>query len=183
MTPRKAAPPPPPPTLEATLSANIREARKAREWAQDLLAAKMSDLGFDNWSRMTVTTIERGDRRVTIEEWLGLAEVFRWAAFQFLLPQHGESSEVAITPKFSMEDDASFFAAIVDEELLAKVSHLATGAAWKMAMRTVRKRMIDDLKSLADQHRQLAEQSALEAEFLENNPELLLGDFAAKEKP
>jgi transcriptional regulator with XRE-family HTH domain len=183
MTPRKAAQPAAP-TLEGTLSANIRSAREARTWSQEELAGKMSDLGFDNWSRMTVTTIERGSRRVTIEEWLGLAEVFRWAAFQFLVPQEGDSTEVAITPKFSMEDDVSFFAAIVDEEMLSKISRSATAAAWKIAFRTVGKEIVRGLQVASRTYRTLAEQNDAVVQSIVDNPQVwFVDDVPSKEKP
>jgi transcriptional regulator with XRE-family HTH domain len=55
------------------LAANIRAARGRRGLAQATVYGRMRALGFTAWHRQTISSVERGDRRVTAEELLGLA--------------------------------------------------------------------------------------------------------------
>jgi hypothetical protein len=55
------------------VAANIRAARSRKDLTQDALAARMRHLGFTAWLRQTVPSVEKGRRRVTAEEVLGLA--------------------------------------------------------------------------------------------------------------
>jgi transcriptional regulator with XRE-family HTH domain len=83
MSPKK----PKPLSIPQAIAGAVRRERLTREWSQEDLAQKMSDLGF-TWSRMTVTEIERGDpgnanatkreqaRQVSVEELLGLTFAF-----------------------------------------------------------------------------------------------------------
>jgi transcriptional regulator with XRE-family HTH domain len=91
MPPRKPKPLPVPQAIAGA----VRRERLARNWSQEDLAQKMSDLGF-TWSRMTVTEIERGDpdntnatkreqaRQVSVEELLGLTFAFGMGLDTFL---------------------------------------------------------------------------------------------------
>jgi transcriptional regulator with XRE-family HTH domain len=60
-------------TYRAALGANIRAERSRRGMSQEALDARMRELGFDGWTG-AVGKIERGrgERRVTVEEILGL---------------------------------------------------------------------------------------------------------------
>lgn len=63
-----------PPTLYAdVLAKNVRAARSRADLQQEPLAARMRALGYEAWQRQTVANVERGKRRVTAEEILGLA--------------------------------------------------------------------------------------------------------------
>lgn len=55
------------------LARNIRGARGRLGINQEALAARMRSLGFSAWLRQTVANVEKGRRRVTGEEVLGLA--------------------------------------------------------------------------------------------------------------
>jgi 8-oxo-dGTP pyrophosphatase MutT (NUDIX family) len=50
----------------------LREARTAAGLSQSDVAERMQDLGFRSWLSQTVSSAERGKRRVTIDELLGL---------------------------------------------------------------------------------------------------------------
>jgi hypothetical protein len=62
------------PSYRAVLADNIAAERARRRLNQTALAAEMTGLGF-GWIRQTVTEVEKGNRRVTAEEVLGLAVV------------------------------------------------------------------------------------------------------------
>lgn len=55
------------------LARNIRAARSRRDLSQQAVAARMRALGFDAWVHQTVGNVEKGKRRVTADEILGLA--------------------------------------------------------------------------------------------------------------
>lgn len=57
------------------LSANIRAARARRNIGQADIATGMRGLGFGEWSRQTVSQVERGHRRIYVEEIVALAAV------------------------------------------------------------------------------------------------------------
>ena len=177
-----------PPTLSETISVNVREARLLAQMSQEEVAQGMKGLGF-KWTRMTVTEVEgagRG-RQVSIEEWLGLAEVFRLAAFQLLLPQE-ESTEVTIASEFSMEHNVSLFAAIVDEQMINRIAKNSTDLAWKISARVVRKAIAGPLKAMAQRYQavsqqaqELADANTALATMLDERPELWLQN-ESKEK-
>ena len=62
-------------TTSAMVGRNCRARRAAKGWTQDELARQMVNKGF-GWVRATVSEIERGGRRVTVDELASLAEVF-----------------------------------------------------------------------------------------------------------
>ncbi len=169
-----------PPTLAAMICANVRAARLARGWEQSDVAEKMSGLGFD-WKQSTVANVEgKGrSRRVTIEEWLGLAEIFDVAAFQLLIPQEGDET-LAITSQFSMEDNASLFATIIDERFLNKVISGAEATAWKMALRRVNKKMAANLTGIANAHQRVADQLRSNAEMVAKDPDYFEKELKAQ---
>ena len=138
-----------PPTLAAMICANVRAARLARGWEQSDVAEKMSGLGFD-WKRVTVANVEgKGrSRRVTIEEWLGLAEIFDVRGVPAIDSPEGDET-LAITSQFSMEDNASLFATIIDERFLRRGVSGAEATAWKIALRRVNKKMAANLTGIA----------------------------------
>jgi transcriptional regulator with XRE-family HTH domain len=55
------------------LARNIRATRSRMDLTQDALAVRMRALGFSAWLRQTVPSVEKGRRRVTAVEVLGLA--------------------------------------------------------------------------------------------------------------
>jgi transcriptional regulator with XRE-family HTH domain len=85
---RRDEPPPPPEAVSygALVGANIRLHRnEGLGWTQAQLADAMARAGF-GWKRITVAEVERGDRRFTLEELVGLAEVFNEPVGELLLP-------------------------------------------------------------------------------------------------
>jgi transcriptional regulator with XRE-family HTH domain len=62
-------------TASAVLAANIRAERARACLSQMTLAELMREVGFGHWLHQTVGASERGERRVTAEEVLGLAKV------------------------------------------------------------------------------------------------------------
>jgi transcriptional regulator with XRE-family HTH domain len=60
-------------TYTEILARNIRGARTRADLGQELVAARMRALGFDAWIRQTVGATERGRRRPTAQEILGLS--------------------------------------------------------------------------------------------------------------
>lgn len=59
-------------TYTALIARNVRAARAAADLSQADLAERMRALGFTEWRRQTVGNTERGKRRLTCEEALGL---------------------------------------------------------------------------------------------------------------
>ena len=178
MSPRRK-----PPNLSELLSANIREARESREsdergeWTQAKVAERMNALGFA-WTRTTVAEVEgtgRG-RQVSIEEWLGLAEIFGVAAFQLLIPED-ESTEITVAAKFSMESSTDLFARIADETMLSRVLNEAARMAWLLANRTVRRKVAARMTEVAKVHEAIAADARASVESLERD----LIEFAAAE--
>jgi transcriptional regulator with XRE-family HTH domain len=62
-----------PTTYGEVLARNIRAARSRADLSQEDLAERMQHLGYSAWLYQTVGNVERGKRRVTAEELLGLA--------------------------------------------------------------------------------------------------------------
>jgi transcriptional regulator with XRE-family HTH domain len=69
------------------LARNLRGFRSRRGVGQDLLAARMRALGFTAWRSSTVAKAEQGQRRITVEEVLGLADAIGVTMRQLLAPQ------------------------------------------------------------------------------------------------
>jgi transcriptional regulator with XRE-family HTH domain len=68
------------------LAGNIARARGASGFTQAALAESMARVGFP-WKRITVAEVERGVRRVSLDELVGLAALFGKPIVEFLLPQ------------------------------------------------------------------------------------------------
>jgi len=75
-----------PTTYADVLARNIRSARTRIDIGQDSLAARMRALGFDAWIRQTVSSTERGRRRPTAEEMLGLAYSLETTIARLMMP-------------------------------------------------------------------------------------------------
>jgi transcriptional regulator with XRE-family HTH domain len=85
------------------LARNVRGFRNRKGIGQKSLAARMRALGYTAWFTQTVGKAERGERRITSEEVLGLAYSLDVTVRQLLSPQpddkrvqlpNGESVEV-----------------------------------------------------------------------------------------
>lgn len=80
-------------SLPAHVGVNVRRLRGRAAWTQDQLAQTMSGLGFD-WKRVTVAEVERGARRTSLEELLGLAEILSESVALLMSPTDGGNVEM-----------------------------------------------------------------------------------------
>lgn len=62
-----------PPSYGEVLALNVRAARSRKRLGQASVVARMRALGYDQWHRQTMGKVERGERRLMVEEILGLA--------------------------------------------------------------------------------------------------------------
>ena len=75
-----------PDTYREILARNIRAARSRIDIGQEDVAARMRALGHDAWIRQTVGATERGRRRPTAEEVLGLAYPLKTTVDRLMTP-------------------------------------------------------------------------------------------------
>jgi transcriptional regulator with XRE-family HTH domain len=66
---------------------NIRAWRARQKLDQADVVERMRNLGFKNWHRQTLSRIEQGERRVTVEELLGLSYALDVTMPRLLEPQ------------------------------------------------------------------------------------------------
>jgi transcriptional regulator with XRE-family HTH domain len=66
---------------------NIRAWRARQKLGQADVVERMRALGFTNWHRQTLSRIEQGERRITVEEILGLAYALDVTVRRLLEPQ------------------------------------------------------------------------------------------------
>src|ERR1700678_72410 len=94
-----------PTTYSEVLARNIRAARSRTDVSQQILAARMRSLGFSAWLHQTVGNVEKGKRRVTAEEILGLAFALE-TTVQRLLTPIGEDKWVELPSGMSLDVSA-----------------------------------------------------------------------------
>lgn len=94
-----------PTTYAEVLARNVRAARSRIDLGQDAVAARMRALGFSAWLRQTVGSTERGRRRPTAEEILGLAFALE-TTVQRLLTPIGEDKWVELPSGMSVDVNA-----------------------------------------------------------------------------
>jgi transcriptional regulator with XRE-family HTH domain len=85
-----------PDTYADLLAANLRAARGAADLSQADVAERMRALGFRSWLSQTMSASERGKRRVTAEEILGLCAALECPPAGLLLPRLGGSQDIAL---------------------------------------------------------------------------------------
>jgi transcriptional regulator with XRE-family HTH domain len=86
-------------TLDSVLARRVRELRDEKGFTQEKLAQRMSELGFA-WQRVTVAEVEGSQkRRVSIDEWVGLASAFGVSAITLLETPKG--SKIDVSPGLS----------------------------------------------------------------------------------
>jgi len=78
------------------LARNVRGTRGRKGLGQNSLAARMRALGFSSWFTQTVGKAERGERRITAEEVLGLAYALETTVRALLQPADDYRSMVAL---------------------------------------------------------------------------------------
>jgi transcriptional regulator with XRE-family HTH domain len=76
------------------LARNVRAARARGRIGQETVAARMSALGFGAWVRQTVTKVERGQRRLTAEEMLGLSIALDTTIAALMMPANEDDGIV-----------------------------------------------------------------------------------------
>lgn len=81
---------PQPLPFKELLGFNLKIARLRADFSQAEVAAAMSELGFKDWRRQTVGNSEKGTRRVTAEELVGLALVLNVKPERLIWPESGE---------------------------------------------------------------------------------------------
>jgi len=84
------------PSFSDVIVSNIKSLRARRGLDQDDVVKAMRELGFTNWHRQTMSKIELGQRRVTLEELLGLVLVFKASWGSLLFPAAGEMRIVSL---------------------------------------------------------------------------------------
>jgi 8-oxo-dGTP pyrophosphatase MutT (NUDIX family) len=72
------------------LGRNVSADRGRLQLSQTAVAARMQDLGFEDWRQQTVANIEKGKRRVTAEEVLGLVVALESTLPRLLAPIGGD---------------------------------------------------------------------------------------------
>jgi len=114
----------------------------------------MAAFGF-GWEQVTVAEVEgKRQRRVSLEEWLGLAAIFGGTATELLLPPDGE--DVVLTPSDIELDQAGLLA------MIGVSSDVAGRSFREVHLRMDRARIQDQLRDAEN----AARSSGLEAEAL-----------------
>jgi transcriptional regulator with XRE-family HTH domain len=78
------------------VAANLRAARAAADLSQADVGERMRALGFRSWLGQTMSASERGKRRVTIEEILGLCAALETPPGALLLPVRSGNPDIAL---------------------------------------------------------------------------------------
>jgi transcriptional regulator with XRE-family HTH domain len=70
----------------------MRAARSDRGLGQEQVAARMRALGFDTWLRQTVGQVERGKRRLVLDEVLALSLALQTTIAELIMPAADEET-------------------------------------------------------------------------------------------
>lgn len=89
--------PPPAPAPSEVVGAELRRVRTRKEWTQDDLAARVTELGV-TMNRATVAKIETGARNVSVDDVFLLACALDVSPLRLLLP-HDRGAMVAVAPE------------------------------------------------------------------------------------
>lgn len=101
-----------PDTYGEVLARNIRAARSRVDIGQENLAARMRFLGFSAWIRQTVGATERGRRRPTAEEIVGLAIALETPAWRLMSPDE-DDKPVDLQPEGLKDVPAAYLRGLV----------------------------------------------------------------------
>jgi transcriptional regulator with XRE-family HTH domain len=151
-------------TIPQAIAIAVRRERLGREWRQEDLAEKMSDLGFA-WSRMTVTEIERGDpenaskrqqaRQVSVEELLGLTYAFGMGLDAFLWD--GRPLELALPERRArgglplvLNNQWELWITLLSYSSVEQITGSQAAALMKVERRRVEAAMADRIKYIAE---------------------------------
>lgn len=81
------------PGLDRLVGRNLRQLREELDLSQTDIAEGMAAAGFPAWRKATVADVERGARKVTLDELAGLSDVTERKLERFLTPDAELSSE------------------------------------------------------------------------------------------
>lgn len=81
------------PELDRLVGRNLRQLREALDLSQTDIAEGMAAAGFPAWRKVTVADVERGARKVTLDELAGLADVTEHKLERLLAPDADLSTE------------------------------------------------------------------------------------------
>lgn len=76
---------------ETNFIENARRLRESRGWSQTELARRMAELGWENYSQMTVSRTEKGERPLRLGEARALARVLEKSLDAMLRPPAGQA--------------------------------------------------------------------------------------------
>ena len=76
----------PPAPYASILARNMRVARAAADLSQAEVGERMRDIGFTSWLRQTMSTVEKGKRRLTAEEVFWLSYVLGTTVIRLMSP-------------------------------------------------------------------------------------------------
>jgi 8-oxo-dGTP diphosphatase len=76
----------PPAPYASILARNMRVARAAADLSQAEVGERMRDLGFTSWLRQTMSTVEKGKRRLTAEEVFWLSYILGTSVIRLMSP-------------------------------------------------------------------------------------------------
>jgi transcriptional regulator with XRE-family HTH domain len=117
-------------TVAMNVAENVRAMRRQADWTQNELADAMKALGFA-WKRLTCTEVERGTRRLSVEELLAIAAIFRIPAIEVLVPPYPGMGTELPTILLSPEDLRELF--------LGEGSKVGTASmSWDVSERVLR---------------------------------------------
>src|SRR5579863_3794790 len=71
------------------LGRNLSAERGRLQASQTAIAERMAKLGFDDWHQQTVAKVEKGNRKLSVEELLGLVEALETTLSTLLAPHGG----------------------------------------------------------------------------------------------
>lgn len=83
------------PELDRLVGRNLRKLREELDLSQTDIAEGMAAAGFPAWRKATVADVERGARKVTLDELAGLADVTEHKLERFLVPDADLSADAA----------------------------------------------------------------------------------------
>jgi transcriptional regulator with XRE-family HTH domain len=138
------------------LARNVRAARARARIGQAEVAAVMSKMGFGAWVRQTVTKVERGERRLTAEEVLGLSIALRTTIAALMMPQNEDNGIMLpsgyILPGSSVQASVSGYSPAAwpkDDEpggLLPSLAHAFPGAEDGLLSRPIHPALVERLR-------------------------------------
>jgi hypothetical protein len=85
-------------SYSALIADNVRAARARIHITQASVARRMRALGYDWWYQQTAGAVERGERRLTTEEMLGLSVALDTTLAAIVLPVHQPGGQKILLP-------------------------------------------------------------------------------------